>query len=90
MSDAHPSRFTGGSLTDHIRERIEAGIPGAKAKVEGGGGHFTIEVESTAFQGKSTLEKQRLVFGTITDLMQGHDAPIHAVDTMVTRVPAGA
>ncbi|MBK7975194.1 MAG: BolA/IbaG family iron-sulfur metabolism protein [Deltaproteobacteria bacterium] len=90
MSEAHPSRFTGGSITDHIRERIEAGIPGAKARVQGGGGHFTIDVEAADFKGKTTLEKQRLVYGTITDLMAGGDAPIHAVDTMTTRVPEGA
>lgn len=89
MSD-HPSRFTGGSIVDHIRERIEAGIPGAKARVEGGGGHFTLEVVAAQFKGKNTLEKQRLVYSTITDLMSGGDAPIHAVDTMVTRVPEGA
>ena len=86
----HPSRFTGASITDHIREKIEAGIPGAKAKVEGGGGHFVLEVVAAQFKGKNTLEKQRLVFATIADLMAGADAPIHAVDTMVTRVPEGA
>jgi acid stress-induced BolA-like protein IbaG/YrbA len=86
----HPSRFTGDSITDHIRDRIQSGIPGATAEVDGGGGHFTITVTATQFKGKTTLEKQRMVYATIQDLMQGMDAPIHAVDTMVTLVPEGA
>jgi acid stress-induced BolA-like protein IbaG/YrbA len=86
MSD-HPSRFTGPSITDHVREVIERAIPGARAEVEGGGGHFRIVVTSAAFAGRSLLEKQRLVYGAIADLMKGEDAPIHAVDSLVTRIP---
>ncbi len=81
----HPSRYTGASITQHVREVIEQAIPGAHAEVNGGGGHFTIEVTAAAFVGKSVLEKQRLVYSAIADLMKGDDAPIHAVDRLVTR-----
>ena len=87
LMSEHPSRYSGPSITAHIRSVIEQAIPGASAAVSGGGGHFTIEVTAAAFQGKSTLEKQRLVYSAITDLMKGDDAPIHAVDRLVTKVP---
>lgn len=86
MSD-HPSRFTGPSITDHVREVIERAIPGARAEVEGAGGHFRIVVTSAAFAGRSLLEKQRLVYGAIAELMKGDDAPIHAVDSLITKIP---
>jgi len=54
-------------------------------KVEGAGGHFTIDVTSEAFQGKNMLESQRLVYGAIAHLMKGDRAPVHAVDSLKTR-----
>lgn len=82
----HPSRYSGPSIIQHIRELIEAAIPAASAQVEGGGGHFQIVVTSPTFAGKSLLERQRLVYGAIADLLKGEDAPVHAVDRLVTRV----
>lgn len=82
---AHPSRYTGPDLPGHIRSVIEAAIPGSRAEVQGGGGHFTITVVGSAFTGKSMLEQQRLVYSAITELMRGEDAPIHAVDKLTTR-----
>lgn len=85
MSD-HPSRFTGSDLPGHVRELIESAIPGSRAEVAGGGGHYSISVTAAAFKGKSMLEQQRMVYTVITELMKGADAPIHAVDKMVTKV----
>jgi acid stress-induced BolA-like protein IbaG/YrbA len=73
------------SLVEQIQGAIETAIPGAKAQVQGGGGHFNIEVVWSGFEGKSTLEKQRLVYGAITALMKGDNAPLHAVDSLVTK-----
>ena len=73
------------NLLDTIRDAIEAALPGAKATVAGGGGHFTIEVVSPVFEGKSTLERQRLVYAAITPLMKGDAAPVHAVDSLITK-----
>ena len=87
MSD-HPSRFTGSDLPGHVRTLIESAIPGAKAEVAGGGGHYTIAVTAAAFKGKSMLEQQRMVYSVITELMKGEDAPIHAVDKLITKIPA--
>jgi acid stress-induced BolA-like protein IbaG/YrbA len=83
MSD-HPTDFKG-SITDAIRDAIVKVIPDAKVEAQGGGGHFTIAVESKVFAGKSMLESQRLVYGAIAHLMKGDLAPIHAVDTLKTK-----
>jgi acid stress-induced BolA-like protein IbaG/YrbA len=67
---------------------IEAAIPGAVATVRGDGGHFDIEVVASAFAGKRILAQQRLVYAAIKDLMAGDQAPMHAVDRMVCKLPA--
>lgn len=76
-----------GSVVDAIRQAIEQKIPEAKADVQGGGGHFTIEVVSTIFEGKGMLESQRLVYGAIAHLMEGSAPPVHAIDRLRTRAP---
>ena len=83
---SHPTDFQG-SVIDAVREAIERQIPDSRAEVNGGGGHYTIEVTSPVFAGKSMLESQRLVYGAITDLMKGDRAPVHAVDSLKTRTP---
>ncbi len=81
---SHPTDFQG-SVIDALREAIERQIPGARAEVDGGGGHFNIVVTSPVFAGKSMLESQRLVYGAIAHLMQGDRAPVHAVDSLKTQ-----
>ncbi|HYQ42004.1 MAG TPA: BolA family protein [Polyangiaceae bacterium] len=83
---SHPTNFQG-SVIDALRQAIETAIPGAQANVTGGGGHFTIEVVSSAFAGKGMLESQRLVYGAIAHLMKGDAPPVHAVDSLKTRTP---
>ena len=83
---SHPTEFQG-SVVDALREAIERQIPDSRADVNGGGGHFSIEVTSPVFGGKSMLESQRLVYGAIADLMKGDRAPVHAVDSLKTRIP---
>jgi acid stress-induced BolA-like protein IbaG/YrbA len=85
---SHPTDFQG-SVTDALREAIESAIPEARAEVAGGGGHYTIDVTSPAFAGKSMLESQRMVYSAIAHLMKGDMAPVHAVDSLKTRTPAG-
>ncbi len=62
-------------------------IPGARVEVASGsgGGHFTVQVVSPVFEGKSMLESQRLVLGAIAHLMKGDGAPVHAIDSLKTR-----
>ena len=85
MSD-HPTDFVG-SVPEVITDGIKTKIPDAVVSVKGGGGHYTIEVVSPVFAGKSMLESQRLVLGSIKHLINGASPPVHAVDSLVTRVP---
>jgi acid stress-induced BolA-like protein IbaG/YrbA len=83
MSD-HPTDFQG-DVFSAIRDAIGATIPGARVEVNGGGGHYTIDVTSAEFSGKSMLASQRLVYGAIAHLMAGAQAPVHAVDRLTTK-----
>jgi len=85
MSD-HPTDFKG-SIPDAIREAIASQIDDAQIDVSGGGGHYTIAVVSSVFEGKRMLESQRLVYSAISHLMAGDNAPVHAVDKLTTRTP---
>jgi len=73
-----------------LKERIEAGIPGAIAEVEdltGGGDHFRAEIEAAAFDGLSRLEQHRMVYDVFGDDIGG-DRPIHAL-SLKTSTPGG-
>jgi acid stress-induced BolA-like protein IbaG/YrbA len=45
-----------------LKERIEAGIPGASADVTGDGHHFNAVVSADAFDGLSRIAQHRLVY----------------------------
>jgi len=47
---------------EELRQRIEAGIPGARAEVSGDGHHFSAVVSATAFTGLSRIAQHRLVY----------------------------
>lgn len=74
-----------GDVTEAVRLAVLAKIPDAVVTVQGAGGHFTIDVLSPVFEGKSRLESQRLVLSAIKHLMAGEAAPVHAVDSLITR-----
>lgn len=75
------------SITETVRKAIANAIEGADVTVTGGGGHFTIEVVSNVFEGKNMVQSQRLVLSAIKHLMAGDNAPVHAVDSLITKVP---
>ena len=72
------------SIEAQVRQAIEDAIEGASVDVAGGGGHFEIRVVSSAFEGKTLLQKQRMVYKAIAHLMSGDAAPVHAVDKLET------
>ncbi|HTX47610.1 MAG TPA: BolA/IbaG family iron-sulfur metabolism protein [Solirubrobacteraceae bacterium] len=47
---------------EELRERIESGIPGARAEVSGDGHHFNAVVSADAFRGLSRIAQHRLVY----------------------------
>lgn len=74
-------------ICDAIEQRITESIPGSQVDVAGGGGHYTIRVVSEAFANKRTLAKHRMVLMAIQDLMDGDNAPVHAVDRIMAETP---
>ena len=59
---------------------LHAGHAGER---EGGESHFRVEIVSQAFAGKSRLERQRMIYGLLSDEI---DAGLHAL-AMVTLTP---
>jgi stress-induced morphogen len=71
-----------------LNAAIADAIPDAEIEVIiGNPGHFSLRVTSKAFEGKTLLAKQRLVYSAITDLMAGDMAPVHAIDKLETLTP---
>ena len=50
----------------------------------GDGRHVEIDVRSALFEGKSAVQRQRLVYKAIWEELQ---EAVHAVDAMTTRAP---
>ncbi len=42
----------------------------------GGAGHFTVQITANAFSGKTLIQRHRLVYDAVNDIMQTH---IHAL-----------
>jgi len=60
-----------------IQQLIEAGLPGARASVDGADEvHFDATVVSDAFRGKLPLARHRMVYATLGGRMGGE---IHAL-----------
>ena len=60
-----------------IQQLIEAGLPGARAEVQGEDGvHFEATVVCDAFAGKLPLARHRMVYATLGGRMGGE---IHAL-----------
>ncbi len=47
---------------EELKQRIEAGIPGAVASVTGDGHHFNAVVSAPAFAGMARIAQHRLVY----------------------------
>ena len=76
------------TIEEKIKQAIESSVPESTANVGGDGRHFEIQVVSPVFEGKRTLEKQRIVYAAIGELMVGSNAPVHAIARLETLTPA--
>lgn len=71
-----------------LREAVEAALPDARVQVVAASpGHFEVEVVSASFAGQPRVRQQQAVYAAIAPLMAGDEAPVHAIDRMVTRAP---
>ncbi|GFQ02739.1 hypothetical protein PHJA_002417800 [Phtheirospermum japonicum] len=72
------------SMEKKIKEQLSAESVIVK-DAYGDGRHVSIEVVSTAFEGQSAVNRQRMVYKAIWEELQER---VHAVDEMTTRTPA--
>ncbi len=73
-------------VAERLRHAIEQALPGARVQVASTSpGHFEILVIAAAFAERSRLEQHRAVYAAIAPLMEGANAPVHAVDRLETR-----
>ncbi|MGB2710958.1 MAG: BolA/IbaG family iron-sulfur metabolism protein [Conexibacter sp.] len=64
------------ATNEELKERIEAGIPGARAEVTGDGHHFQAVVVASQFAGLTRLAQHRLVYDVFDGELGGR---IHAL-----------
>jgi stress-induced morphogen len=64
------------ATNEELKERIEAGIPGASARVAGDGHHFEAVVVAPQFEGLSRIAQHRLVYDVFDGELGGR---IHAL-----------
>ncbi|CAI9755287.1 unnamed protein product [Fraxinus pennsylvanica] len=74
------------SMENKIKEHLEAESVIVK-DAYGDGRHVSIDVISSSFEGKSAVNRQRMVYKAIWEELQN---TVHAVDQMTTRTPAEA
>ena len=67
------------ATADLVRSHILAALPGAEVEVRdttGGGDHFAATVVSALFRDKSPLDRHRMIYAALGELMKG---PVHAL-----------
>ncbi len=72
---------------DEIRRRVAAALPGATIELRdtvGDGDHYEMVVVSEAFEGRTTLERHRMVYAPLKDILGG---ALHAL-ALRTLAPA--
>lgn len=53
-----------------IKTRIEAGMPDTTVEVVGDGRHFQALIVSPAFEGKSSIQRHRMVYALLQEQIQ--------------------
>ena len=68
-----------------VEELIKAGLPGCEVTVTGDGRHFEAIVISAEFEGKTPIQKQRMVMDTVRPQIESDE--LHAL-SIKTFTPA--
>ncbi|XP_074567906.1 protein BOLA4, chloroplastic/mitochondrial-like [Curcuma longa] len=71
------------AMEKKIKEQLDADVVIVK-DAYGDGRHVSIDVVSKAFEGQSSLNRQRMVYKAIWEELQ---STVHAVDQMTTKTP---
>ena len=62
---------------DEVQDLIQSGLEGATVQVEGDGAHFQAVVIWEQFAGKTSVQRQRMVYSVINEWIQ--DGRLHAI-----------
>jgi acid stress-induced BolA-like protein IbaG/YrbA len=73
--------------TEKVKQLIEAGLPGARVEVTGDGRHFEALVVSEVFEGKSLVQRHRMVMNTVNEQIASDE--LHAL-SIKAKTPAEA
>ena len=71
-----------------IKELILAGIPDAEVSITGDGRHFEASVISPAFDGKSLIQRHRMVLDTVRAQIDSDE--LHALSIVAAKTPEEA
>jgi acid stress-induced BolA-like protein IbaG/YrbA len=70
---------------EELKQRIEAGIPGANAEVSGDGAHFEALVAGPAFTGLSRIAQHKMIYDVFGTELGDR---IHALSIKITPTEA--
>ena len=73
-----------------IKRLIEAGVPGATARVEGDGRHFRAVVVAAAFEGLTRIRQHRLVYDALGESFDTEALHALSLDTRAPERRSGA
>jgi len=65
-----------------VERLIAAGLPGCKVTVTGDGRHFEAVVISKAFEGKTLLQRQRMVMQTVRAQIESDELHALSIKTL--------
>lgn len=71
---------------EQIEELIKMGIPGSQVSVTGDGRHFEASVVSDAFEGKSLIQRHRMILATVENQIASDE--LHALSITASKTPA--
>ncbi|KAK4436124.1 protein BOLA4, chloroplastic/mitochondrial [Sesamum alatum] len=89
-ADSDNPASIGSPLMESMEKKIKEHLSAESVVVKdayGDGRHVSIEVVSSAFEGQSAVNRQRMVYKAIWEELQD---TVHAVDQMTTRTPSEA
>jgi len=69
--------------TDRIKSLIEARLPGARVDVTGDGRHFEALVVSDAFEGKSLIQRHRMVMEAVKAELASEELHALSIKTLL-------
>ncbi len=65
-----------------IERLIKASFPQARVEIRdlaGDGNHYAATVVDESFRGKNRVQQQRMVNAALKDILEGSNAPLHAL-----------